>query len=250
MGRKRHRTPPRDAARLLFQTRSLSERSAPRSAQLRTHLSRRSGAARPSARWKRATSHLFPHTRARFSATPAASPLMKTDGESDGVFADAEQHFFLFGVSGGADDWFFIYWCLFILRRHFWSSKRRLREALKLRAARAQCLILTTMSQTICAENLKACCTSRGAYVRARWSRWTQAQRHTGWVWQLQLITSQVGSDASCEAEWCVWRLKHENNQILTEVLYEGQTSSKYAFGSPIGAVKWLQRVTVSFMSS
>lgn len=31
----------------------------------------------------------------------------------------------------------------------------------------------TTMSQTICVENLKTCCILRGANARARWNRWT-----------------------------------------------------------------------------
>lgn len=54
-------------------------------------------------------SHLFraQHTRthARFSVTSATSPLMMMrEGQSDGVFADVEQYFYLFGVSGGVDD--------------------------------------------------------------------------------------------------------------------------------------------------
>lgn len=100
----------------------------------------------------------------------------------------------LFGVRCGATD-------------HLWDSSRRLdvfafsafhqwlfKKPWKLRAACARCNIYiyihmfncvdcSTMSQSICVENLKACCILRVANVRARQNRWTRAQQHTGWVW-------------------------------------------------------------------
>lgn len=166
-------TPP-DAVKLYWSSLGFPEtqfvraqRSAPRSAQLRTHLNSRSGALWPSLSWKQlftcSETHKHKHTH-------LPRRLRWTQRQPDWALTCCCGVTFLplwrlpwtrwLMCSGGEE-----------VHLNFERSRSDFRKPRN--SARGVCsvLILTTMSHTVCVENLKACCSVRGAKQRASWKQ-------------------------------------------------------------------------------